>query len=90
MLWSQNLLILQVYLPAIKGHVPVDVVHTFHALLEFCYLVRRNIITEDTLVEIEDALSRFHHYCNIFRTTGVVPTFSLPCQHSLKHYVQNI
>ncbi|KAG2098388.1 uncharacterized protein F5147DRAFT_754784 [Suillus discolor] len=82
--------LMKVYLPAIEGHVPVDVVRTFCALLEFCYLVRRNIITEDTLVEIEDALSRFHHYHNIFRTTGVVPTFSLPRQHSLKHYVQNI
>ncbi|KAG1893112.1 uncharacterized protein F5891DRAFT_963491 [Suillus fuscotomentosus] len=82
--------LMKVYLPAIEGHVPVDVVRTFRALLEFCYLVRRNIITEDTLVEIEDALSRFHHYRNIFRTTGVVPTFSLPRQHSLKHYVQNI
>ncbi|KAG1888937.1 uncharacterized protein F5891DRAFT_1131963 [Suillus fuscotomentosus] len=70
--------LMKVYLPAIEGHVPVDVVRTFRALLEFCYLVRRNIITEDTLVEIEDALSRFHHYRNIFRTTGVVPTFSLP------------
>ncbi|KAG1906308.1 uncharacterized protein F5891DRAFT_1182556 [Suillus fuscotomentosus] len=78
--------LMKVYLPAIEGHVPVDVVRTFRALLKFCYLVRHNIITEDTLVEIEDALSRFHHYRNIFRTTGVVPTFSLPRQHSLKHY----
>ncbi|KAI5994970.1 hypothetical protein EDC04DRAFT_2586039, partial [Pisolithus marmoratus] len=28
-----------VYITAIEGHVPRDVVHTFHAFLKFCYLV---------------------------------------------------
>ncbi|KAG1724210.1 uncharacterized protein EDB91DRAFT_1255351 [Suillus paluster] len=63
--------------PAIEGHVPVDVMRTFRAFLEFCYLVRRNIITESTLVQIQDALNRFHHYMKIFESTGVVLTFSL-------------
>ncbi|KAG1814095.1 hypothetical protein EV424DRAFT_1564563, partial [Suillus variegatus] len=82
--------LMKVYLPAIEGHVPQDVVRTFRALLDFCYLVRRNIITEDSLLQIEDALSRFHRYREIFRTTGVVLHFSLPRQHSLMHYVRNI
>ncbi|KAG1813500.1 uncharacterized protein BJ212DRAFT_1482412 [Suillus subaureus] len=30
--------LMKVYIPVIKGHVPTDVVRTFHALLEFCYL----------------------------------------------------
>ncbi|KAG2105072.1 uncharacterized protein F5147DRAFT_654257 [Suillus discolor] len=30
--------LMKVYLPAIEGHVPIDVVRTFRALLEFCYL----------------------------------------------------
>lgn len=54
--------------------------------MEFCYLVRRNVITEDTISQIEDALRRFHHYRSIFLQLGVVPTFSLPRQHSMKHY----
>jgi hypothetical protein len=58
----------------------------FRALLEFCYLVRRNIITERTLTEIQDALTRFHHYREAFRDSGVVFTFSLPRQHSMMHY----
>jgi hypothetical protein len=58
----------------------------FRALLEFCYLVRRNIITERTLAEIQDALTRFHHYREAFRDSGVVFTFSLPRQHSMMHY----
>ncbi|KAG2159113.1 uncharacterized protein EDB93DRAFT_1283956 [Suillus bovinus] len=82
--------LMKVYLPAIKGHVPQDIVRTFRALLYFCYLVCRNIITEDSLLQIEDTLSRFHRYHEIFRTTGVVLHFSLPRQHSLMHYVQNI
>ncbi|KAG2104001.1 uncharacterized protein F5147DRAFT_746603 [Suillus discolor] len=82
--------LMKVYLPAIEGHVPQDVVRAFRVLLDFCYLVRRNIITEDSLLQIEDALSRFHRYREIFRTTGVVLHFSLPRQHSLMHYVRNI
>ncbi|KAG2068102.1 hypothetical protein BDR04DRAFT_1129373 [Suillus decipiens] len=63
--------LMKVYLLAIEGHVPQDVIHTFHVLLDFCYLVCRNIITEDSLLQIEDTLSHFHHYCKIFRTMGV-------------------
>ncbi|KAG2135326.1 hypothetical protein DEU56DRAFT_738053 [Suillus clintonianus] len=82
--------LMKVYLPAIEGHVPLDIVRAFRALLEFCYLVRRNIVTQTTLTEIQDALARFHHYREAFRDAGVVSTFSLPRQHSLKHYVQLI
>ncbi|KAF9237764.1 hypothetical protein BU15DRAFT_88600 [Melanogaster broomeanus] len=82
--------LMKVYLPAIEGHVPQDVVRTFRAFLEFCYLVRRNIITETTLNEIQDALQRFHCYREVFKTTGTVLTFSLPRQHSLKHYFHHI
>ncbi|KAG1775478.1 hypothetical protein EV702DRAFT_1180272 [Suillus placidus] len=78
--------LMKIYLPAIEGHVPTDVVRTFRAFLEFCYLVRRNVITEDTISQIEDVLCRFHHYCAIFLQLGVIPTFSLPRQHSMKHY----
>ncbi|KAG1753664.1 uncharacterized protein EDB91DRAFT_1234097 [Suillus paluster] len=63
--------LMKVYLPAIEGHVPTDVVRTFRAFLEFCYLVRRSIITESTLYQIQDALDRFHHYRAIFESTGV-------------------
>ncbi|KAG1736223.1 hypothetical protein EDB19DRAFT_1896127 [Suillus lakei] len=82
--------LMKVYLPAIKGHVPTEVVRAFRALLDFAYLVCRDIITEDSLLEIKDTLARFHHYCEIFKMTGVISTFSWPCQHSLVHYIQNI
>jgi hypothetical protein len=75
---------MKVFLPAIEGHVPQDMVRAFRALLEFCYLVRRNVITEDTLTQIQDALRRFHQYRKVFDV--VVPTFSRPRQHSMTHY----
>ena len=78
---------IQVYLPALEGHVPDNVIHTFCAFFEFCYIVRQNIITDDTLVELQDALSRFHQYHEVFRDIGVRPDgFALPRQHSLMHY----
>ena len=81
------MIITKVYLPAIEGHVPDDVVRAFRAFLEFCHLVRRDVITDETLAALRDALSRFHQYREIFRTTGVRPDgFSLPRQHSLVHY----
>ncbi|KAI6095236.1 hypothetical protein EDD16DRAFT_1781251 [Pisolithus croceorrhizus] len=78
--------LMKVYLPAIEGHVPVEIVRTFRALLEFTYLVRRNVITEETLVTIEDVINCFHKHREIFHESGTVQTFSLPCQHAMKHY----
>ncbi|PSS33982.1 hypothetical protein PHLCEN_2v1972, partial [Hermanssonia centrifuga] len=62
-------------------------VQAIAAFLEFCYLVRRPVINQETLRKIEDALSRFHMHRKIFETTGVRTSFSLPRQHSLKHYI---
>lgn len=58
--------------------------------MDFCYLVRRNSICEDTLSQIQEALDRFHHYRNIFILTGVRDDVSLPRQHSLLHYLRSI
>ena len=81
----------QVYLPAIRGLIPPQIAEAIRALLDFCYLVRRNDFDEDTLDLIDEALGRFHHHREVFRTTGVRPDgFSLPRQHSLVHYRFNI
>ncbi|KAG1882730.1 hypothetical protein F4604DRAFT_1577018 [Suillus subluteus] len=82
--------LMKVFIPAIEGHVPQEMVCAFRALLEFCFLVQRNVITEDTMKQIQDALTRFHHYHQIFETSGTVPHFSLPRQHSMIHYVDMI
>lgn len=67
--------------------MPLDVIRTFRAFMDFCYLVRRDMIDNDTLASIQDALDRFHHHRKVFLVLGVRPAgFSLPRQHSLTHY----
>ncbi len=78
---------MQVYLSAIAGHVPDKMVQAIAAFLDFCYFVRRPVIDQQTIHKIEDALNRFHTHRTIFKTTGVRTSFSLPRQHSLKHYI---
>jgi hypothetical protein len=76
-----------VYLPAIEGHVPRDVLRSFRAFMEFCYITRRDSITEEMLQELQDALDRYHRYRVIFEDLGIRPDgFALPRQHSLIHY----
>ena len=78
---------MQVYLPAIDGHVPDKMVQTMRAFLEFCYIARRDIHDTRSLAALDDALQRFHRHREIFRTSGVRSNgFSLPRQHSLIHY----
>jgi hypothetical protein len=76
---------------ALEGYVHVDIIKTLNAFLDFCYIARQNILTEDSLDALDAALGRFHHYREIFRTSGVRPDgFSLPRQHALKHYRRHI
>ncbi|KAF8222300.1 hypothetical protein L208DRAFT_1323403, partial [Tricholoma matsutake] len=79
-----------VYLPAIEGHVPDDMVQAMCAFLEFCYIARHNVHNTNILNALDDALQRFHHHREIFRTSGVCNDFNLPRQHSLNHYVKLI
>lgn len=78
------------YLTAIAGHVPSEMVKCLAAFMDFCYLVRRNAITSDMLRAIEDTLARFHHHRDIFIQSGVRVDISLPRQHALKHYPHSI
>ncbi|KAJ7883392.1 hypothetical protein B0H13DRAFT_2235400 [Mycena leptocephala] len=79
--------LMKVYLPAIEGHVPAQMLRAISAFLDFCYLVRRNIIDEVTLDAIDAALARYHRERVIFIESDVCPNgFCLPRQHSLTHY----
>ena len=69
----------------------MDIIKTFNAFLDFCYIARKNVLTEDSLNALDAALEKFHRFREIFRISGVRPDgFSLPRQHSLKHYHQHI
>jgi len=74
----------------LQGHLPADVLRTFRALLEFCYIARRDVITEDHLDELQDAISRFHSYREVFAPIRDGKGFSLPRQHAMVHYLELI
>ena len=61
-------------------------IHTFRAFLKFCYIARKDTLTEIDLQRLERALSQFHHHRTIFVASGVRSGISLPRQHSLVHY----
>ncbi|KAI5994295.1 hypothetical protein EDC04DRAFT_2872612 [Pisolithus marmoratus] len=66
--------LMKVYIAAIEGYVPEEIILTFSSFLKFCYLVHRNVITEPTLIAIKDTLTSFHSHCGIFHDAG----FSTP------------
>ena len=79
------------FVNSLEGYVHADVTKTFNAFLDFCYIARQNVFTQDSLNALDTALEQFHHYREIFRIPGVRPGgFSLPRQHSLKHYRRHI
>ncbi|KAG1873111.1 hypothetical protein F4604DRAFT_1880985 [Suillus subluteus] len=79
--------LMKVYIPAIEGHVPPEMVLTLQALIDFIYIAWRNIINSNSLNVLDDALEHFHRHHEIFQTSGVCPNgFNLPRQHSLIHY----
>jgi hypothetical protein len=78
---------------AIQAFVPTAVVETFSAFLEFCYIARRNIITEDSLEQLNAALHKFHKSRQVFSGTvreDGLSGFSLPRQHAMVHYYDHI
>ncbi|KDQ58372.1 hypothetical protein JAAARDRAFT_128445 [Jaapia argillacea MUCL 33604] len=83
--------LMKVFLPAIVGYVPDDMVRCIAAFLDFCYLARRPSHDSPCLASMAEALGRFHHYRVIFEEEGIRPNgFSLPRQHAMVHYIKNI
>lgn len=80
----------QVYLPAVAEYLPEEMMQCLASFLDFCYLVRHADFDEDTLNQLDSAVACFHLHRNIFISTGVRDTISLPRQHSLVHYRQHI
>ncbi|KDQ31981.1 hypothetical protein PLEOSDRAFT_1091908 [Pleurotus ostreatus PC15] len=79
--------LMKVYLPALVGFVPSEIIKTFRNFLDFCYLVQRPVFTPQTLEHVNQALAAFHQSREVFHDLEVRPDgFSLPRQHSLIHY----
>ena len=58
--------LMKVYLPAIAGHVPAQMVCALSSFLEFCYLVHHSVIDGDDLVKIDASVADFHHHSQAF------------------------
>ncbi|KIM41784.1 hypothetical protein M413DRAFT_27359 [Hebeloma cylindrosporum] len=81
--------LMKVYLPAIAGHVPPQMIRALSSFMEFCYLARRSVLDEDDLIAIDAAVANFHRDRVAFddvRPDG----YSLPRQHSIVHYTYMI
>ncbi|KAI0245100.1 hypothetical protein BJV78DRAFT_1159123 [Lactifluus subvellereus] len=63
---------MKVYLAAITGHVPLEIIKCLAAFLDFCYIVRHNAITADDLVKLQSILDRFHIHREVFVGTAAV------------------
>ncbi|KAF8898189.1 hypothetical protein CPB85DRAFT_1257048 [Mucidula mucida] len=76
----------QVYLPAIEGHIPAQMVCAVRAFLKFCYLVHCATIDEATLDKIKVAVKTFHTEREIFCNLNIRADFNRPQQHAIMHY----
>jgi len=80
-----------VYVPAIAGHVPDEIVMCLTAFLDACYIARRQDIDSLALGDLDNTLCKFRELRKVFQIPDVRPTgFSLPRQHSLIHYCHQI
>jgi hypothetical protein len=80
-------LLQQIYLPAIEGFVPEDMMRTMRAFLQFCYLARRHALDTEDLRQMQVALDEFHQFRKVFETTGVrKENDHPPRQHAMMHY----
>ena len=79
------------YLPAVKGYIPSEMLKALCALIDFCYIAHCNVHDTSSLKALQDTLDCFHHHCTVFQTCRVCPdSFNLPWQHSLIYYVKQI
>ncbi|TFK19711.1 hypothetical protein FA15DRAFT_659672 [Coprinopsis marcescibilis] len=78
--------LMKVYLAAIVGFVPDDMVKCIAAFLNACYIFRRNVITWAALELAKLELAKFHAYREIFIETATRTTSVRVTKRSLLIY----
>lgn len=75
-------------MPALEGYVPSEMICALSAFLDFCYIIRKDVINSAALDQLDSALKRYHTHRTIFITTEIRTEASItpPRQHSLDHY----
>ncbi|KIM57144.1 hypothetical protein SCLCIDRAFT_131152, partial [Scleroderma citrinum Foug A] len=63
--------LMKVYLPAIAGYVPDQMVQALAAFMDFCYIVRQSSLDEADLNALDNALQHFETECTIFETEEI-------------------
>ncbi|KAG7092132.1 hypothetical protein E1B28_008506 [Marasmius oreades] len=77
---------MKVFLPAIAEYIPEQMAQCLATFLDFCYLVRQNDFTEDTIKQVQEAIDRFHALRVVFIETGIREGFLMPRMHAMMHY----
>jgi hypothetical protein len=80
----------KVYIAAIAGHVPSEIVKCLSTFMNLCYIFRRNAISSTVLKNAEALLDRFHELRGFFVDAGVRSTYlhiitSSACPLALYH-----
>ena len=57
-----HLTIWQVYLLAIVGYVPDEMMKALQSFLEFCYIAHHNVHDTQSFKELDKALQHYHHH----------------------------
>ncbi|KAL4066602.1 hypothetical protein J3A83DRAFT_4097981, partial [Scleroderma citrinum] len=76
--------LMKVYLPAIAGYVPNQMVHAIAAFLDFCYIIHQSSLNEADLDALDNTLQ--HFATEDVHSDGI----SVPQIHALKHYHEAI
>jgi hypothetical protein len=84
------LLGLVIDIPLSGGLSNVRLIRAVRALLDFLYLARYPVHTDETLELLDDALARFHSAKEIFVDLGIWDSFNIPKLHFAQHYVMFI
>ena len=84
------LLGLVIDIPLAGGLSNVRLIQAVRALLDFLYLARYPVHTDETLELLDDALARFHSAKEIFVDLGIRESFNIPKLHFVQHYVMFI
>ncbi len=77
-------------LPVPNGQVSSWIITASRALLDFIYLAQFPSHTSDTIVHMENSLTRFHNNKEVFIDLGIREHFNIPKIHSLIHYSPSI
>jgi hypothetical protein len=80
----------KVFIGAMSGLVPDDVMPVIVAAIDFIYYSRLPSPTTTTIRWLEDALKRFHEHKHVFVKYGVRAHFNINKVHSMLHYSASI